>query len=201
VALWRRQGYRIAVLTSSRQRSTGIADALAQKDIPAHYTLSLTVSDIAPNPADPVSLKCAAGNSSTTTPTRAITIKKGIDADFKCTFDNPYDEEGEYIEGTNWQDCTSAAGKADFTKRIAKGGVLYVKDVSSYSEEASAIVDYKWNFTIDGVVVAANGEIEDLIIGKDNKIELEVFDNADRRNCMDISFRARSLPKWEEVPI
>ncbi len=166
--------------------------AFANKIVPGNYTLSLTVSDT-------VSSNCAAGNSSTAT--RAITIKKGIDADFKCTFDNPYDEEGEYIESTNWQDCTSAAGKADFTKRIAKGGVLYVKDVSSCSEEASAIVNYNWKFTIDGVVATANGEIEDLIIGKDNKIELKLFDNAGRENCMDISFRARSLPKWEEVPI
>jgi transcription-repair coupling factor (superfamily II helicase) len=40
VTLWRRQNYRVAILTSSRQRSTGIADVLAQKEIPAHYTLS-----------------------------------------------------------------------------------------------------------------------------------------------------------------
>ncbi|MDW7649798.1 MAG: transcription-repair coupling factor [Bacillota bacterium] len=40
VAQWRRQGYRLAILTSSRQRSTGIADILTQRDIPAYYTLS-----------------------------------------------------------------------------------------------------------------------------------------------------------------
>ena len=40
VGHWRRQGYRTVILTSSRQRSTGIADVLAGKDIPAHYALS-----------------------------------------------------------------------------------------------------------------------------------------------------------------
>lgn len=39
VTHWRKQGYRVAILTSSRQRSTGIADVLAEKEIPAHYTL------------------------------------------------------------------------------------------------------------------------------------------------------------------
>ncbi|MBS3901610.1 MAG: transcription-repair coupling factor [Dethiobacter sp.] len=40
VGHWRRQGYRTVILTSSRERSTGIADVLADKNIPAHYTLS-----------------------------------------------------------------------------------------------------------------------------------------------------------------
>jgi transcription-repair coupling factor (superfamily II helicase) len=40
VAHWRKQGYRVAILTSSRQRSTGIADILTQRSIPAFYTLS-----------------------------------------------------------------------------------------------------------------------------------------------------------------
>lgn len=40
VSHWRRQGYRTVILTSSRERSTGIIDVLADKDIPAHYTLA-----------------------------------------------------------------------------------------------------------------------------------------------------------------
>ncbi|MCW3489128.1 transcription-repair coupling factor [Dethiobacter alkaliphilus] len=40
VGQWRRQGYRVVILTSSRQRSTGIVEVLAEKNIPAHYTLS-----------------------------------------------------------------------------------------------------------------------------------------------------------------
>lgn len=40
VGYLRRQGYRTVILTSSRQRSTGIADVLAGKEIPAQYALS-----------------------------------------------------------------------------------------------------------------------------------------------------------------
>lgn len=40
VSHWRRQGYRTVILTSSRQRSTGISEILAQREIPAYYTLS-----------------------------------------------------------------------------------------------------------------------------------------------------------------
>jgi len=40
VGHWRKQGYRTVILTSSRERSTGIADVLADKNIPAHYTLA-----------------------------------------------------------------------------------------------------------------------------------------------------------------
>ncbi|MBS4023903.1 MAG: transcription-repair coupling factor [Dethiobacter sp.] len=37
---WRSEGYRVVILTSSRERSTGIADILAERQIPAYYTLS-----------------------------------------------------------------------------------------------------------------------------------------------------------------
>jgi transcription-repair coupling factor (superfamily II helicase) len=37
---WRNQGYRVIILTSSRERSTGIADILAERKIPAYYTLA-----------------------------------------------------------------------------------------------------------------------------------------------------------------
>ena len=40
ISHWRCQGYRTVILTSSRQRSTGISDILAQREIPAYYTLS-----------------------------------------------------------------------------------------------------------------------------------------------------------------
>ena len=40
VGHWRRQGYRTVILTSSRQRSTGITGVLADKDIPAYYALA-----------------------------------------------------------------------------------------------------------------------------------------------------------------
>lgn len=40
VAHWRRQDYRVVILTSSRQRSSGIAEILAERNIPAFYTLS-----------------------------------------------------------------------------------------------------------------------------------------------------------------
>ena len=40
VTHWRQQGYRVVILTSSRQRSTGILEVLADKNIPAHYTLA-----------------------------------------------------------------------------------------------------------------------------------------------------------------
>jgi len=41
----------------------------------------------------------------------------------------------------------------------------------------------------------------DFTAGKNNKIELKVFDNGGRTNCKSVDFTARSLPKWEEVPI
>ena len=166
--------------------------AFANNIDPGDYVLSLTVSDVA-------SPNCVAGN--TDIATRAITIKRGIEPNFECTFDNPYDEEGNYIEGTNWQDCTSTAGKADFAKRVAKKGTLYAKDVSSHSEEASDIVQWNWRVTVDGAENINIEEIMSFVAGKNNRIEFKVFDNAGKENCMDISFRARSLPKWEEVPI
>jgi hypothetical protein len=111
-----------------------------------------------------------------------------------------------YDEETNpnpapWQDCTSSAGKADFAKRIVKGGKIYVKDTSLYSEDASEITDWNWRITVDGVESTDNAEMVNFTAGKNNKIELLVFDNGGRRNCKEVDFTARSLPKWEEVPI
>ena len=40
VSHWRRQGYRVAILTSTRQRSSGIIEILAEHQIPSVYTLS-----------------------------------------------------------------------------------------------------------------------------------------------------------------
>jgi transcription-repair coupling factor (superfamily II helicase) len=40
VTHWRKQDYRVVIVTSSRQRSTGISDVLAEKNIPAYYTLA-----------------------------------------------------------------------------------------------------------------------------------------------------------------
>ena len=40
VAHWRQQGYRVAILTTSRQRSSRLAEILAERNIPAYYALS-----------------------------------------------------------------------------------------------------------------------------------------------------------------
>jgi len=169
--------------------------AFANNIVPGNYTLSLRVSDTS-------SADCSAGN--TNTATRSIEIKQGVIANFKCALTDPniYDEETGAIIGINdgvFQDCTSSLGKSEFGKKIVKGGVVWVKDISTPSGGASAIVDYDWRFTIDGNITTADGDIASFIAGKKNKIELDVFDNGARENCTEVSFTARSLPKWQEI--
>ena len=166
--------------------------AFANKIVPGDYTLSLRVSD-------ETSSGCVSGN--TDTATRAIAIKQGIVPDFICAMGDPVYDEETNPNPAPWQDCTSSAGKADFAKRIVKGGKIYVKDTSLYSEDASEITDWNWRITVDGVESTDNAEMVNFTAGKNNKIELLVFDNGGRRNCKEVDFTARSLPKWEEVPI
>jgi len=185
-------------------KGTGAVDekinlsAFAGNIIPGSYTMSLTVSDIN-------SVDCSTGNSKTDS--RAITIKQGILADFVCALGNPIYDEDANPDPAPWQDCTSTAGKADFGKRVAKGGTIYVKDVSTPSEGASGIIDHTWRFTVDGGITVTDGEMASFAIGKDNKIELYSYDDgtcpggSGCANCRESSFRSRVLPKWEEVPI
>jgi len=181
---------------------TGIAGerinlGLFANDIVAgNYELKLTVSD------DDANANCTAGNSDTVT--HAITIKQGIDADFECALGDPVYNEETNPDPAPWQDCTSDSD--EFAKRIVKGGVIYVKDISTPSAGAGVITDYNWKFTIDEgtaneQIVTSNDSIASFTAGKNNKIELKVFDNYPRTNCKDVIFGARSLPKWEEVPI
>jgi len=166
--------------------------AFANKIVPGDYTLSLKVSD-------ELSAGCASGN--TDTASHTVIIKQGIDADFVCALGDPIYDEETNPEPASWQDCTSSAGKADFAKKIVRGGKIYVKDISLHSEEGTEIVDWNWQFTIDGGESTDNAEMVSFTAGKNNKIELKVFDNGGRTNCKEADFSARSLPKWEEVPI
>ncbi|GMX58068.1 MAG: hypothetical protein YFSK_4050 [Candidatus Yanofskyibacterium parasiticum] len=159
--------------------------AFASKIVPGDYVLWLEVSD-------------KWGNTDKTS--HAITIKQGIDANFRCALGDPIPSEAN-PEPAPWQDCTSSAGKADFAKRIVKGGKIYIEDISLHSEEADEIVDWNWQFTVDGIKTTGNTEVVSFTAGKDNKIELKVFDNGGRTNCKEVNFTARSLPKWEEIPI
>jgi len=158
----------------------------ADKIVPGDYTLWLKVTD-------------EWGNTGETS--HAITIKQGIDANFVCALGDPIYNEETNPEPAEWQDCTSSAGQTEFAKRIVKGGKIYVKDISLYSEDATEIVAWNWRITVDGTEITDNGEMVDFIVGKNNKIELKVFDNGARTNCKSTDFVARSLPKWEEIPI
>lgn len=185
-------------------KGTGVASerinltAFANNIIPGSYTLSLTVSDID-------SVDCSAGNSKTDS--RAMTIKQGVLADFVCALGNPIYDEDTNPDPAPWQDCTSISGKADFGKKVVKNGTIYVKDVSTPSEGAAGIIDHTWRFTVDDVVTVTDGEMASFTAGKDIKIELYAYDNgacpggAGCANCKESSFRSRTLPKWEEVPI
>ena len=166
--------------------------AFANRIVPGNYTLSLRVSN-------ETSAGCVSGN--TDTATHDIVIKQGIDANFVCALGDPIYDEETNPEPAPWQDCTSSAGKADFAKRIVDGGKIYAKDISLYSEEGTDIVNWNWRITVDGAESTDNEEMVDFTAGKNNKIELKVFDNGGRTNCKSVDFTARSLPKWEEVPI
>lgn len=166
--------------------------AFANRIVPGNYTLSLRVSN-------KTSAGCVSGN--TDMATHAIVIKQGIDANFVCALGDPIYDEETNPEPAPWQDCTSSAGKADFAKRIVDGGKIYAKDISLYSEEGTDIVNWNWRITVDGAESTDNEEMVDFTAGKNNKIELKVFDNGGRTNCKSVDFTARSLPKWEEVPI
>ncbi len=163
----------------------------ANKIVPGNYTLSLRVSD-------EISSGCVSGN--TDTATHAITIKQGIDANFQCALGDPIYNEETNPEPAPWQDCTSSAGQTEFTKRIVKGGKIYVEDIS-LPEDTSEITGWNWWITVDGTEITNDTKGVAFTAGKNNKIELKVFDNGERTNCKEVNFAARSLPKWEEVPI
>ena len=165
--------------------------AFANKIAPGDYTLSLRVSD-------EISDGCVSGN--TDTATHAITIKQGIDANFVCAMGDPVYDEETNPEPAPWQDCTSSEGKTSFAMRIVKGGKIYVKD-ASLPEGTSEITDWNWRITVDGTEITDNAEMVDFTAGKNNKIELKVFDNGGRTNCKEVNSAARRQFKWEEIPI
>ena len=163
--------------------------------VPGDYELRLTVSN------DSSVANCSAGVADSVT--HPVHIKQEAVADFECAFDN--------TALTIWQDCTSAAGKVDFAKKMVKGGKVYVRGDNSSgshysvpSEDATAITDYNWTFTVDGAVLAATGNIASFVAGKNNKISLIAEDNSSttaggRNGCITVDLGARSLPKWQEI--
>lgn len=163
--------------------------------VPGDYELRLTVSN------DSSVANCSAGVADSVT--HPVHIKQEVVADFECAFDN--------TASTIWQDCTSAAGKVDFAKKMVKGGKVYVRGDNSSgshysvpSEDATAITDYNWTFTIDGAVLTATGDIASFVAGKNNKINLIAEDNSSttaggRNGCITVDLGARSLPKWQEI--
>jgi len=57
-----------------------------------------------------------------------------------------------------------------------------------------------WRITVDGTEITDNAEMVDFTAGKNNKIELKVFDNGGRTNCKEVNSAARRQFKWEEIP-
>ncbi|MFZ3100247.1 MAG: hypothetical protein WA103_03390 [Minisyncoccales bacterium] len=189
--------------------SGGKVDHTFQPNVPASevpYTLKLTVSDEAYSEANP---DCAAGNSSSVE--HKIIIRQNVTADFQCSLSDPniYDEDGVPI-GINdsvFENCTSGLDKTNFEKRIVKDGTFWVKDASSPSAAGLGLgLSYDWRFTINSGLASqrienSNDVISSFVAGKTNKVEIYVTDNVGKMNCKIVDYKARSLPKWEEIPI
>ncbi len=189
--------------------SGGKADHTFQPNVPASevpYTLKLTVSDEPYSEANP---DCTAGNSSSVE--HKIIIRQNVTADFQCSLSDPniYDEDGVPI-GINdsvFENCTSGLDKTNFEKRVVKDGTFWVKDASSPSAAGVGLgLNYDWRFTINGGLASqrienSNDAISSFVAGKTNKVEIYVTDNVGKMNCKIVDYKARSLPKWEEVPI
>jgi hypothetical protein len=158
---------------------------------PGTYTLELRVSD------QPYSAgNAACGTAVSDSDSRTVEVKQEVHADFQCTFDDP----NSITTPPVWQDCTTADGRVDFANKMVKGGLVtvYIKD-TSFASQGAAINDKEWVFTIDGVQTTAATDVASFKIGKVNRIQFTVSDDAGRHNCIDVTMGARPLPKWREI--
>lgn len=196
--------------TSYAYASSGKADHTFQPGVPAReeaYDLRLTVSD---QPYNEISNpNCTAGNSSFVD--HKIIIRQNVAADFKCSLSDPniYDEDGGIVgvDDSVFENCTKSLDKSEFEKRIVKNGSFWVQDFSTPSAgAASPDLNYAWRFVIneglsDERIENSSDAMTSFKAGKTNKVEIYVTDSLGQMNCKIVNYRARTLPKWEEVPI
>lgn len=175
---------------SASFKGTGVAGERINLSVfgnvaPGDYNLKMTVSNVD-------SGNCQIGKSKSIS--RPVTIKKEIIADFQCSLDDPATSTF-----SGWKNCTSAADKDSFEKKIVIGSPVYLKDISSPS--ADATLNKHWDFDIKNPDsnFEQTDEITSFVAGKTNKISLVVEDSANHNCTRAITFGARTLPQWLEI--